>query len=103
MSCCTINPKKLCKIPSCTTTLVTGFVATDAGTYTLILMFLAAQYRYSHTFDVDEPLDFNLTDKLLNENQEYIGQIIDSTGTIVELHDGDIVYDGIQFETVISL
>lgn len=103
MSCCILNPKPLCKIPACTNPLVTGFAAPEAGTYTLILEFLGVEYRYEQEFDEDEAMEFDLTGKLLNEKQGYIGKIIDSDGDVVELHQGEIVYDGIQFETIISL
>ncbi len=100
MPCCILNPIDLCKIPACAELFDTDQIATEPGTWKLVLQFLGAEYSIEQDFDEDEALIFLIT-KPLNESQQYLAQIKKPDDSVFTF--GDPEHDGFKFETVISL
>ena len=98
MSCCNINPKQLCKVEVCTGVIDTGLTAASAGTYQIVFNNNGFIYTANEDFEENEPIIFSVVG--LNENQEYIAEIIRPDGNKLTIPNPPAAdYDSVQFTT----
>jgi hypothetical protein len=95
MNCCIINPKKAGCYSTCDT-LKTGLTAGISGEYTLNCFFAGFWQPIKKTFTAGQVLDFELAG--LNEKAVYYAEVINPTGTVVNLP----TFDGFSFKTVLQ-
>lgn len=109
MPCCCVNILNLCDKPVCgvltiakeATGLPSGAESGDLNNYTLVLDYFQNQIVITEEQTEGENIHFDISG--LNENFQYTGQIYDSSGVLVTITEGTIVYDCIKFKTVISI
>lgn len=99
-ACCCLNTLNLGCVDTCDLDVIrTGNLALVAQQYTLVLEFLGMIYKIEKIFSQGEELIFPTAG--LNENYNYQGYVVDSSGAVVPLTvSGDTtVYDCISFQT----
>lgn len=104
MPCCCVKTLNLCNVPVCGVLEIKQAATAESGLaniYTLVLDYLETAVSIIAEQVANENIKFDVTS--LNENFQYIGQIFDSGGNLVNITLNDIDYDCIKFKTIISL
>ena len=99
-NCCCTNTLDLCRQSPCDV-LNTGITAQLPGVFTFNLDFLGIEVVLSQTFEVDDPLSFDITG--LNENMTFTGQLYGPDGKQILISKDGVIYDCIKFKTLISV
>lgn len=102
MACCCTNIVEICKVSICGTNALikTGAVALAAGNYKLVLEYLDVDIVLNATFGIND--DLNFPSDQLNEHYKYRGKIYGPDGSVVTITVNDVVYDCIEFKTVLE-
>lgn len=105
MPCCCVRVLNLCNVPVCGTLQFRQEAeAAESGVaniYTLVLDFLETTVTIQALQTEGENIVFDVSN--LNENYQYLGQIFDSAGNLVNIVANEISYDCIKFKTIINL
>lgn len=105
MPCCCIKTLNLCNVPVCGVleldVTATAPESPDANNYTLKLDFLNTQLVLTQEQTEGEAVSFDVS--MLNENFQYVGQVFDSSGTLVTIENDAETYDCIKFKTIMNV